>query len=55
MKFTTKLSLLVLDCPGDGTALPYSVYSAARPWVETQACWNTYAAGQPWAARATVT
>jgi len=47
---TITAAALLLDCPSDGTAIPYSVYAALRPWVETQACFNTYAAGQPWGA-----
>jgi len=47
---TVTSATLLLDCPSDGTALPYSVYASSRPWVENQACWNTYANGQPWGA-----
>ncbi|HVE86369.1 MAG TPA: DNRLRE domain-containing protein, partial [Myxococcales bacterium] len=46
---TVVTSSLEFHC-GDGTVQPYSIYPAARPWVESQATWNEYATGAPWAA-----
>ncbi|HEY8210925.1 MAG TPA: DNRLRE domain-containing protein [Myxococcaceae bacterium] len=45
---TVTSATLLLDCASDGTVQPYSIYASSRPWVETEACWNTWALGSPW-------
>ncbi|HVE85019.1 MAG TPA: DNRLRE domain-containing protein [Myxococcales bacterium] len=46
---TVTAASLLFHC-GDGTLQPYAVYEALRPWSETEASWNSYATGFPWAA-----